>query len=424
MHIEALELENFRGFNKIFLEKIPKKLVIIVGINGAGKSSILDAISCFLSYIIYCLNPEKNLINVPKLLEDKDINNESLFTKLQIKTNFGYCQIHKKKGTQWQDTTVSENSHADLKKHLVFIQKSWQENSQYNIPLFVYYPVNRKVANISLETPKKDYSRQIDAYSQGRKGLVIDFSGFFQWFRQREDIENEFRLNQDNNYRDKQLETVRNAILQLMPNFTSFRVRRSPPPLSLTLIKNGESLVINQLSDGEKSLIAMIGDLAKRLVIANPSLDDPLEGEGIVLIDEIELHLHPQWQREIIPKLLTIFPNCQFFITTHSPQVLSNVQKESIFILEDFKVLAETPHSYGRDSNSILYDLFNVPNRPQHTQEIIDKMFDLMKNEDKYSLSEAKELLRELEASLGEEDTEIIRAKTHLDFVESFNEID
>ena len=154
----------------------------------------------------------------------------------------------------------------------------------------------------------------------------------------------------------------------------------------------------------------MIGDIARRLAIANPSLDNPLEGEGIVLIDEIELHLHPQWQRKIIPALKRTFPNCQFFITTHSPQVLSNIKRENIFILENFEIVKNTPHSYGRDSNSILYDLMNVTKRPEHSQKIIDQMFDLMEKEDTNSLIQAKELLKQLEIMLGEEDTEIIRA--------------
>jgi len=209
-----------------------------------------------------------------------------------------------------------------------------------------------------------------------------------------------------------------------MPNIGNLRVRRTPAPLRLILTKNNKSLVINQLSDGEKCLLAMIGDLAKRLVIANPSLTNPLEGKGIVLIDEIELHLHPQWQREIIPKLQTIFPYCQFIITTHSPQVLSNVNRENIFILEDFKIIKNTPYSYGRDSNSILYDLMNVPKRPEHTQKIIDQMFDLIEKEDENSIKKAKDLLTQLAEKLGEQDTEIIRAKSHLEFMEELNEID
>lgn len=71
--------------------------------------------------------------------------------------------------------------------------------------------------------------------------------------------------------------------------------------------------------------MALLGDLARRIAIANPYRENPMEGEGIVLIDEIELHMHPSWQRRILGVLKQLFPNVQFIITTHSPQVLGSV---------------------------------------------------------------------------------------------------
>lgn len=144
-------------------------------------------------------------------------------------------------------------------------------------------------------------------------------------------MENEER--RDNSaYRDRQLEAVRQAIASLLPGFSSLQVRQSP--LRMTISKDSEDLVITQLSDGEKCLMAMVGDIARRLAIANPNRDDPLQGSGIILIDEIELHLHPGWQQRVIPSLTKTFPNCQFIVTTHSPQVVSHVKSEGIYLLE------------------------------------------------------------------------------------------
>ena len=97
--------------------------------------------------------------------------------------------------------------------------------------------------------------------------------------------------------------------------------------------KNGLDLPVNTLSDGEKCLFSLVGDLARRLALANPNLTDPLQGSGIVLIDEIDLHLHPAWQRKIVGQLKDTFPNCQFIITSHSPQVLGELPASDIFIL-------------------------------------------------------------------------------------------
>lgn len=71
--------------------------------------------------------------------------------------------------------------------------------------------------------------------------------------------------------------------------------------------------------------MTLFGDLSRRLALANPQLENPCEGEGVVLIDEIDLHLHPSWQRQIVPALKRTFPHVQFIITTNSPQVLGEI---------------------------------------------------------------------------------------------------
>ncbi|WP_436718331.1 AAA family ATPase [Escherichia coli] len=122
--------------------------------------------------------------------------------------------------------------------------------------------------------------------------------------------------------RDRQLTAVRTAISRFMPGFSNLRVRRKPR-LHMSIDKNGQTLNVLQLSQGEKSLMALVGDIARRLAMMNPMLENPLNGEGIILIDEVDMHLHPTWQRTIIQRLTTTFPHCQFVLTTHSPLVIS-----------------------------------------------------------------------------------------------------
>jgi hypothetical protein len=154
----------------------------------------------------------------------------------------------------------------------------------------------------------------------------------------------------------------------------------------------------------------MVGDIARRLAIANPSLDDPLQGEGIVLIDEIELHVHPKWQRKIIPDLTRTFPNCQFIVTTHSPQVLSHVQPENIYILQSTPdgIIASHPESsYGRDSNQILEDYMGTPERPQ---DIKDKILELFRLIDRNDFAGAKQLCQSIGSEIGFDEPELLRA--------------
>ena len=127
---------------------------------------------------------------------------------------------------------------------------------------------------------------------------------------------------------------MRGAISQFLPDISDLHVDREEQTPRLMANKSGKPVVVNQLSDGEKCLFAMVGDLARRLALANPALDDPLLGCGIILIDEIELHLHPRWQRDIVTGLERTFPGCQFVISTHSPQVLGDAKDAAIFVLD------------------------------------------------------------------------------------------
>ena len=182
---------------------------------------------------------------------------------------------------------------------------------------------------------------------------------------------------------------------------------------SLTIKKGTVEFELSQLSEGERTMLMIVCDIARRLTIANPHLKNPLEGEGIVLIDEIDLHLHPQWQREVIPALLATFPNLQFIVTTHSPQVLSKVHKESIFILEDGKLVKNVPNTYGRNASAILFEIFGVTDRPVEVQDKINRCSQLLEEE---NYKEAKILLKELTDLLGENDEAVVGARTQLLF--------
>lgn len=405
MKVKSITINSFRGIRVLSLDFGDNKATVIIGINGVGKTSILDCIAKLLA----CLtNKIENLDKNKLTLNIEDINNYSQETKNEItivwedselvKWSLNLAKIEKEK---------TDNYNSELNSLVEKIQK--QFTPEASLPLAVYYPVNRAVFEIPLRIREKhSFDEQMSAYNEALIGGGKDFKIFFAWFREREDLENEIRLDKNPDYRDQQLEAVRQAISSLMPGFTNLRVRRKP--LRMTLTKQGEELIVSQLSDGEKCLLAMVGDLARRLAIANPNLSDSLQGRGVVLIDEIELHLHPQWQREIIPNLTKTFPNCQFIVTTHSPQVISHVQPESIYILKTtFEgIIAEKPEiSFGRDSNQILEDLMETSERPLDVKESILELFRLIEQGD---LENAKKLRQEMADKIGEDEPELVKA--------------
>ncbi|MFL0105004.1 AAA family ATPase [Tenacibaculum maritimum] len=207
----------------------------------------------------------------------------------------------------------------------------------------------------------------------------------------------------------QELRTVAKAIEQFVPEYSSLRVKRLPRPHML-IDKGGLEYNLNQLSDGEKNLITLVGDIARRLAIANPHSKSPLKGNGIILIDEIDMHLHPSWQRLMIPKLLKIFPNCQFIVTTHSPQIISHIKPENLFLFEQknnslsFKKIKET---YGMSIERVVENIMNDEARPIKTQKALDEIFESIAS---MKLVEAKELIEKLKIDMPR-DPEILRAE-------------
>jgi predicted ATP-binding protein involved in virulence len=389
---------------------------VFIGINGVGKSSILECLAILLSWLTKRIQTPNS--NGRSFNDEDDIKNGCKETHNEITISINdwpevVWSLTKVRKGRSKDTS---SNLGDLKKVVDHIHSQLDANSYAALPLAVYYPTNRAVLDIPLKIRKKHSFEPITAYDEVLTGGQIDFRRFFEWFREREDLENELRLlrlydsdlrlsyfDQD---RDRELEAVRYAIANLLDGFSNLRVRRSP--LRMTADKQGEELIVNQLSDGEKCLLALAGDLARRLAIANPHpYCNPLEGSGVVLIDEIELHLHPKWQRAIIPNLKKTFPNCQFIITTHSPQVISDLKWVHLLRSTSEGIAIERVPSFGKDSNRILETLMGTPERPQEIKEDLRELFGLI---DKGELGKARQFRQELAHRMGEEDPEFVRA--------------
>lgn len=224
-------------------------------------------------------------------------------------------------------------------------------------------------------------------------------------------IENDIRRRssaQTNLGRD--IQNVARAIEQFVPEYSNLRINRTERGLSQMLVdKNGQEFDIGQLSDGEKNLIALVGDIARRLTIGNPNSTDPLKKSGIVLIDELELHLHPKWQRLVAERITEVFPNCQFIVSSHSPQVISHIRPESIVVLKN-EAGEITKHfvndSYGKNSDRILEDIMDETPRPKFIDDEIKLIFRLIQDG---NITEAQGKITKLRSDIGE-DGDLIKA--------------
>lgn len=436
MHIEKLRMQNFRGFKDVTID-FPSNLAVFIGVNGSGKSSIIDCLDSLLFELVrqvllvqrngkgnsvYDLNPsfaESDISNecretINELTVSSSDLKKQFSRNLQLLYFFGYPSSSDEEPRRSFELSKLD----DAENFKEFIHTQIDSHPNRSIPIVVCYSTKRSVTHYSLSGsdpwfPNRAKLSQLHCYTDATNQYEINFHTFFAWFKHNEDLEQELKLDGDLNYQDYQLNFVRQAILSILPDYTDMKVKRSR--MQIVLKKQDYELVLNQLSDGEKNLLVMVADIARRLAIANPDpTKNALEGEGIILIDEIELHLHPQWQRDIIPRLTSTFPNCQFIVTTHSPQVLSNVKKENVFIVEDFQVYPADAYTFGRDSNSILSELMGVTERPV---EIQNKLTECLYKIDDGQIEEAKILLHELSDLLGHNDSEIVKANTLISFL-------
>jgi len=404
MRVDRLALENFRGIAKLDLE-FPEAVTVLAGINGAGKSSVLQALATLLWRIGAGLRDGARE-RMP--LQSSDVRNGANTALLVINTSGPLGRVDWGLRVDRTLSAVTRRPQAeDLRFQMDRLKEQLADEPNTPVPFAVLYRTNRAVLDIPLRIRKKHTFDQLSVYDEALDAGWSSFRLFFEWFREREDVENEERA-RARNFVDRQLQAVREAVEALVPGFTDLRVQRVP--LRMTVVKNGRELDLAQLSDGEKCLLAMVADVARRLALANPANERPRNAAAIVLIDEIELHLHPQWQRQVVPRLRKTFPNCQFIVSTHSPQVLSSVPASGIYLLErkgDNLTATRPSSSFGRHTNQILLELMDTPERPIEIRRQLDEMFALI---DQGEIERARAAREELERVIGDDEPEFVRA--------------
>lgn len=410
MKFSTLTLNNFRAFKHIDLLLHPK-LTVLAGVNGSGKTTLLDAYAVMLSRIVSYIEDGKINKNTIRI-NDSDIQNGENRVRITLFDDNGFkFSVHKsRKGVS--SSEKDDVQHA--KKYAETIQYRIENSgSQATIPVFIYYQTQRAVIDFPKRIRTEHKFDLVETYDNSLNGET-NFRLFFEWFREREDLENEIRLRQNMNYRDGQLNAVREALTKFLPHITDIQIRRIGEQAMIAK-ENGREISINQLSDGAKILFALIGDLARRLAMANPAVNQPLLGNGIVLIDELELHLHPKWQREIIRKLPKVFPNIQFVISTHSPQIISEVAAESLYVLNWNKKsnqpeCTKPVRSLGLNTADVLSEIMDSRIINQEFDDKVEEVYQYIEQE---QWEEAERTLEDLEKQYGEL-PELLRAFSYL----------
>jgi predicted ATP-binding protein involved in virulence len=209
----------------------------------------------------------------------------------------------------------------------------WRKEEPFVLPVFSYYGVGRALLEVPFR--RRGFPKSHDRFESLNNCLNANsrFKSAFVWFYNKENEElRKQKEKQSFQYKLPELEAVRKAITTVFPEISNPHIMVNP--LKFAVKYHGELLDIAQLSDGYKTLLSLVIDLASRMAMANPQLEDPLAAEAIVMIDEIDLHLHPEWQSRVIGDLLRTFPGTQFIVTTHSPYILESINTH----LQRFKI--------------------------------------------------------------------------------------
>lgn len=433
MKIQKLELSNFRGIGHSEL-MLNGRSAVIYGINGMGKSTILQACNVLFSRIFQMLTDSKLGSGQVLRIEDSDIKIGESRSRIAMRISldgkgYPYNRTAEREGKRTHagvdarkivDKMLStylgsyialEEEETDMTdkgaKQVLVLDKN-------NIPVYASYGVNRYVADRvgrPLEKDEKLFGK-LEAW-RDIFDPTINFQLFFEWFRGRQEYENSRKV-EDETVKDAQLSAVRSAILKILDNdFSDIKIKITDEDAQMVAVKHGTELSIAQLSEGEKCVLAMTGDLARKLAIANPSRENPLEGEGIVLIDEVDLHLHPSWQGRIMPLLFQTFPNLQFIVTTHSPKVLSEITDEAdIFEIcqeEDDICVKQHASMSGWDINYIMQEFMHTDVLNKKTDELINEIYDAI---DQNDFEHAEKLVDELAQLTDDINVNVVRART------------
>lgn len=415
MRIDRLHIENFKKFattgEKPF--EFHKQFTLLVGDNGSGKTSVLDALAVALG-LWHKAAPGSGWRNIleEEIRLEAVVAGDRIHFKPQLpcritaegaigpREGLSWTRMIREKGTR---TTNAEAREAEA----TITELVKAANAQKApLPVLAYYgagrawlPTNKRPTSpLSQRKPQ-----QFDAYRQCLDTRIND-KDLNEWFL------NEAAAGNGHGEARHGLRAVKQALLNCIPDADDVRWDSDLKDIVLS-IKGFEQPFYN-LSAGQRMMLAMVADIAIKAVTLNsfwfsdgqPGADDPMHvlthSPGIVLIDELDVHLHPIWQRRVATDLMRTFQKMQFVCTSHSPQIIGEVRPEEVRLLKS-SGFEEPRQSYGMDSNWIIEVLMQGAERNATVKSRLEHIFALI---DQRDLDSAAKEAAELRADTGNSD--------------------
>ena len=402
MKLKSVTIENYRAIENLVLPLDPT-LTVLHGANGHGKTSVLSAIAVGLRESLGSFLDEFSLD-----LSEEDWREGAGPPRVCVTDIDG--NTWERRGEKAIDKRAEEHRIAQNDAIQPGLEESLATKEE-DMPIVAFYGTDRMLSDMPdwlISQRGSQYRPTRRAALEGALSARTDFEGLLTWFYFKENEElRERRERRDFDYQLKDVFVIRDAISSMLPKVFDPRIELNP--LRFVVSQKSEegrveTLSLNQLSGGYRIVLALAADLARRMAQGNPHLDDPLQSEAIVLIDEIELHLHPAWQQRILSHLMETFPNAQFIVSTHSPQVLTTVEPQHIVELyrDGDNIAAEEllreKTTYGAEAGDVLAAVMHVSERPPDNKftETLDE-YRLLVSEGQGETTKALKLRRKLE---------------------------
>ena len=429
--LNNIRILNYRCFKEAEIE-FDDHITLVVGKNGAGKSAVLDAVAVSVSTFLVGIDGgmSRSILKDDARYEFHDLNG-TIDPQHQFPVSIesrGECLGQK--NVKWIRALNSESGKTTMKDagELTDIAKKAQKQIMTGdkalvLPLISYYGTGRSYAqkkekrNIKSLTEFKRQVGYVDCMAaESNEKLMLN------WFQTQTLKSLQEQQKTGILERPLLLKTVEKAICISFERIsgarnTSIFFDLDTHRLVLefeTADGDARKFAMDEMSDGYKNSLSMIGDIAYRMAILNPTLGEQVleKTPGVVLIDEIDLHLHPQWQQTILGDLHAIFPEVQFIVSSHAPAVINSVSRKQIRVLDNGEIYMPAAQTYGRDANSILREVMNVSERPADIKRRMDLFYVYM---DENNYKEADKVLTEIEEIVGTTDPDIAAARTSLD---------
>lgn len=433
MRIDRLEICNFKKFSHYSLDLHPT-FTLLVGDNGTGKTSLLDALAVAAGVWLVnapdstLSNSKRNILTSEIRLDAVELGGITQFIEhkpVQI-TATGHIGDRSVPWTRQIKENGSRTSNAEAKSVLEIISALFrrdQKGEKLWFPIIAYYGAGR--AWIA--------SNKTELRARQSNGISRRWHAFYDCFEERiriADLQTWFQKEalaslQRQGIMRPSYEIVKFAILEGIPEAHDLWFDSDRAEIVVSI--NHYPIPFSNLSAGQKVMVALIADIAIKIVTQNAAFlsatnDVAPDGlpvilqktPGLVLIDEIDVHLHPKWQRHIVGDLTRIFPFVQFVCTTHSPIVIGEVPAECIRILETEGATIPS-NALGLDANRVLDEVMNAPERNREISESLNNLFRLIDDED---FDQARQVITKLTSQIGDLDPEITHAKSLIKFLE------